>query len=158
LGLVLEEFANIDRYIDTESAPSANNIDITHIVVDHVYACPSTLSHTGPDVVRFQHSCYELVSTPTVWNGAKQICSGRHGELVQITDSATQEFLLAAVVTRGWSSQYAWIGAYDILISGLWTWTKGKPSNTECYRMLPSVLACSSIVCYNYDIEASCIC
>lgn len=75
----------------------------------------------------YREKCYRFVPTEKHWDQAQNDCRVKGGNLVQIHDQATQNFIYTtAKSTLGWRVNGMWIGAHDQRVNEKWEWVVGK--------------------------------
>ncbi|KAK7483079.1 hypothetical protein BaRGS_00025647 [Batillaria attramentaria] len=70
--------------------------------------------------IRFQSSCYGVGTEEVTWGAAQEICGRFGGGLVEIDNSAENEFVKELARSRGYD--VLWMGATDAFSDGHWVW------------------------------------
>ncbi|CAH1774895.1 unnamed protein product [Owenia fusiformis] len=117
--------------------------------------CPQNIASMQWPVKFFGDKCYQFVETIEYWPVAKEFCNNAGGNLVQIDNQQTQDFLVSSVRSFNWPENIVWIGANRRRTGGVWKWSTGatvvytawatgQPDNTnivdeeECAQMFLS--------------------
>ncbi|XP_044073432.1 CD209 antigen-like protein E [Siniperca chuatsi] len=71
----------------------------------------------------FSYACYFLSDESGSWDKGREYCRGKGADLVVITSTEEQRFLL------GLTKKPSWIGLNDRDVEGTWKWIDGTPLN-----------------------------
>lgn len=89
--------------------------------------CPGVAKRSGYHLDVFKNSCYLFVDTERHWDEAQKHCWGMGGELLNIKNMETMDYIKTKLYSRdlGWSNNGVWNGASDLRKRG-WEWTTGE--------------------------------
>ena len=87
--------------------------------------CPEVARMSGHYYDVFNETCYLFVDKLSYWTDADQFCRDMDGELVQIHNMETMEYIKERLYSGelGWSNMGAWNGANRR--QGRWEWPSG---------------------------------
>ncbi|XP_076028284.1 perlucin-like protein isoform X1 [Oratosquilla oratoria] len=82
--------------------------------------CPTFYKQVGSNCV------YVSAKTKLNWQEARETCHSIDGELLTLPDANSLRDILLHLQFLGVSTEFHWIGAYDIGHEGTWRWIKDK--------------------------------
>ncbi|XP_069111678.1 lithostathine-1-beta-like [Argopecten irradians] len=88
-------------------------------------SCPSTLTR-NQYLHEFRGFCLEFIHAERTWDAARTDCNSRGGDLVEIGDQGTQDFVLTTLRALNWDRHGVWIGATDHDTERKWMWVSGR--------------------------------
>lgn len=95
--------------------------DANSIQGDGCFDCKVECSGNNMVLDPKSNHCYELIATPSTWDGARGLCQMWFGDLATITSPEEQGIIEAIAATDGW------IGATDAAMEGTWVWVTNEP-------------------------------
>ncbi|CAC5359567.1 unnamed protein product [Mytilus coruscus] len=100
---------------------------------DDMYRCPEHLSRTIY-LKTFHEKCYRYERSESYWTTAKNLCTGEGGDLIQIRNQATQNWVMSTLHDLHWNTNGVWIGAHDRDNEMDWRWVTEISGNDDMYR------------------------
>ena len=88
--------------------------------------CPPNLTPTEAALKEHNGLCYQFVNNEMSWVSARQDCHDKGGYLAEVSDQATQDFLVTSLHSLNWQRHGVWIGATDHDEEGTWIWDTGN--------------------------------
>lgn len=92
--------------------------------LDPRYRCPPHL-HRDEYLKTKDNKCYHFIPSEDYWHHALKNCRKNGGTLVEIRESATQNFILRSLHDLNWRRNGLWIGAHDKNHESYWEWASG---------------------------------
>ena len=88
--------------------------------------CPPNLTPTEAALKEHNGLCYQFVNNEMSWASAREDCHDKGGYLAEVSDQATQDFLVTSLHSLNWQRHGVWIGATDHDEEGTWIWDTGN--------------------------------
>ncbi|XP_069505920.1 killer cell lectin-like receptor subfamily F member 1 [Ambystoma mexicanum] len=89
-----------------------------------------TMHSTGWQL--FGGKCYYFSKLPKTWSESHEYCSARGSRLPVIQDKAQLDFLTSNLY------KYSWIGLFNKVPGGRWTWVNGSTLNEKLFPVTGS--------------------
>ena len=90
-----------------------------------MYRCPDHLSRSIY-LKTFGEKCYRYEKGELYWTTARSRCTGEGGDLIQIRNQATQNWVMSTLNELHWNKNGVWIGAHDRGDEMNWRWVTGR--------------------------------